>query len=127
MPFDARFAYDSTKNVLYLNFERLEVKSPEMVDAIRDKVRSICEPLGRRVQAIVNYEGFVLDRDMEDRYAEMVSETVQRWYSNVTRYTTSAFMRAKLGDALSQRRLAPYIFESEAEALEHLAALRTPH
>jgi propionate CoA-transferase len=113
--------------VLYLNFARLEVRSPEMIDAIHDQVRAICEPLGQRVLAIVNYEGFVLDRELEDRYAEMCSEAVKRWYSDVTRYTTSAFMRAKLGDALSRRKLAPHIFENEAEALHNLGHLQASH
>jgi propionate CoA-transferase len=75
------------------------------------------------VQAVVNYEGFALDRDIEDGYAEMAAEAVRRWYSGVTRFTTSAFMRAKLGDALARRRLATCIVENEAEALEHLAHL----
>jgi propionate CoA-transferase len=77
------------------------------------------------VQAVVNYEGFVLDRDLEDRYAEMVRACVERFYSSVTRFTTSAFMRAKLGEALLRRKLAPYIFESEAEALENLAIVES--
>jgi propionate CoA-transferase len=33
--------------------------------------------------------------------------------AGVTRFTTSAFMRAKLGDALVKRGVAPQIFESE--------------
>ncbi|HSW21824.1 MAG TPA: acyl CoA:acetate/3-ketoacid CoA transferase [Burkholderiaceae bacterium] len=126
LPFDARFAYDASRNVLYLNFERLEVKGPELVNAIGAKVRSICEPLKQRVQAVVNYEGFVLDRDLEDQYAEMASDCVLRWYLGVTRFTTSAFMRSKLGNALARRRLAPYIYETEAEALRHLALMSAP-
>jgi propionate CoA-transferase len=128
LTFDSRFAYDAAKNVLYLNFERLEIKAPETVDAIGAKVRDVCEPIvaqGRRVQAVVNYEGFAVDRDLEDRYADMVRECVERYYAGVTRFTTSAFMRAKLGEALARRRLAPYIFESEAEATDHLSALRS--
>ena len=124
LPFDARFAYDPEKNMLYLNFEQLEVKTPEMVDAILAKVRAICEPLGRRVHAIVNYEGFTIDRDVEERYAEMATEAVGRYYASVTRFTTSAFLRAKLGDALAGRASAPHIFESEGEALSHLRGLR---
>ena len=85
---------------------------------------AICEPLGRRVHAVVNYEGFVLDRDVEDAWADMVSEVVERWYDGVTRYTTSAFLRAKLGDALARPKLAPHIFESEEEALAHSRRLR---
>jgi propionate CoA-transferase len=124
LPFDARFAYDADRNVLYLNFEHLEVKTPQMVDAVGAKVRSICEPLGRRVHAVVNYEGFHIDRDVEERYAEMATEAVTRWYESVTRFTTSAFLRAKLGEALAQRTQAPHIFESEAEALAHSRKLR---
>ena len=116
LPFDARFQYDEEQNVLFLNFEKLEVKSHDMVEAIRNKVAAICEPLGHKVYAIVNYEGFVLERDVEDAYLQMVKEAVERYYLGVTRFTTSSFMRAKLGDALARRSLAPYIYESEDEA-----------
>ena len=44
----------------------------------------------------MNYEGFVLERDVEDAYAEMVKDVVERYYLCVTRFTTSSFMRAKL-------------------------------
>ncbi len=116
LPFDHRFKYDAEHNILFLNFEKLEVKTPEAVEAIGEKVRAICEPLGHKVYAIVNYEGFVLDREVEDAYAEMVREVVDRYYLGVTRFTTSSFMRAKLGDALAARNLSPYIFESAEEA-----------
>ena len=43
----------------------------------------------------------------------------------MTRFTTSAFMRSKLGEALSRRKLAPYIFESEAEAVGNLTAMQS--
>ncbi|MFT3779168.1 MAG: acyl CoA:acetate/3-ketoacid CoA transferase [Ottowia sp.] len=128
LPFDARFAHDAARNVLYLNFEHFEVKTAQTIEAIGAKVAAICEPIvrrGQRVQAVVNYEAFVLDRDLEDSYAEMVRNCVERYYSGVTRFTTSAFMRAKLGEALSRRRLAPYIFESEQEAIENLAGMQT--
>jgi propionate CoA-transferase len=116
LPFDLRFAYDEGQNILFLNFEKLEVKSRETVEAIRDKVAAICGPLRHKVYAVVNYEGFVLDRDVEDDYVEMVRDVVERYYIRVTRYTTSSFMRAKLGGALGRRNLAPHIFESEADA-----------
>ena len=50
----------------------------------------------------------------------MVRDLVGRFYSGVTRYTTSSFLRAKLGDALKQRALAPHIYESAEEARNHL-------
>jgi len=91
------------------------------VAAIVERVRSICAPLGKKVHAIVNYEGFELDRDLEDLYVAAVGDLVKRFYASVTRYTTSAFLRAKLGEAMSRRKLAPHIFETEEEALAELA------
>ena len=69
----------------------------------------------------------MLDRDVEDAWAESVSGIVQRWYLNVTRFTTSAFLRAKLGDALVTRSVAPHVFETEQEARAHLDALKLAH
>lgn len=116
LPFDARFRYDEDLDIVFLNFEGLEVKTIKVVDACRERIRAICAPLGHKVYAIVNYDGFVLDRDMEETYREWVKEMGERYFFGVTRFTTSAFMRAKLGDALVTRGVAPHIFESEAEA-----------
>ena len=49
-----------------------------------------------------------------------VKDLVDRYYWGVTRYTTSNFLRMKLGDALAQRGLAPHIYESAEEAHHHL-------
>jgi propionate CoA-transferase len=80
-------------------------------------------PLGRKVYAIVNYDGFNILPDIIDEYSAMVHDLVDRFYSGVTRYTTSSFLRAKLGDALKQRALAPHIYESAEEANAHLREL----
>ena len=40
--------------------------------------------------------------------------------STCRRYTTSSFMRLKLSGQLSERGLAPYIYESRQEALDWL-------
>lgn len=50
----------------------------------------------------------------------MVKKLMTDCYSGVTRYTTSGFLRMKLGDALTARDVAPYIYESAEEAKEHL-------
>ena len=126
LPLEARFKYDADKNILFLNFEKLEVTTADDVDAIRRNVERLCEPLGHKVYAIVNYDGFVLQRNVEDAYLEMVRDVVERFYLGVTRYTTSSFMRAKLGTGLTDRNVAPHIFETEHEALENLHAEGEP-
>ena len=120
--FDARFSFNPELNTLFINFEYFEVKTLERVYAIEEKVERLLQPLQRRVHAVVNYEGFVLDREVEDAWAECVQRLVSRFYDRVTRYTTSAFLRAKLGDALASREVAPHIFETQAEARAALVA-----
>lgn len=46
----------------------------------------------------------------------MVSSLTERFYSGVSRYTTSGFLRIKLGEALERRGVAAHIFESAEEA-----------
>lgn len=121
-PLEARFSYDGAQNLFFINFEGLAVNRPEDVGAIAREVRRRLDPVGRRVNAIVNYDNFTIAPDLMDRYAEMVQGLVDRYYARVTRYTTSAFLRLKLGDALEQRRLAPHIFERQADAMSGLGS-----
>jgi propionate CoA-transferase len=122
LPFDARFSYDDSNNTLFLNFSELTIKTQAVVERCMEKIRSIVGPLGHKVYAVVNYDGFELDRDVEDAYLDAVEEASNRYFHGVTRFTTSAFMRAKLGDALAKRGVAPHIFESEAEAKDVVRA-----
>ena len=58
-----------------------------------------------------------------DAYSAMVQELAGRHYSRVSRYTTSVFLRQKLGHALAQRGVAPHIFETAADARRQLAGM----
>ncbi len=73
-------------------------------------------PLGHKVWGVVNYDHVTLDPQAEDEWAAMVSVLVDRHYIDVARYTTSGFLRAKLGPALAARGVAPHIYETAAEA-----------
>ena len=44
-----------------------------------------------------------------------------QFYESVTRYTTSTFLRMKLGDELQKRGVSPHIYESKEEARKALA------
>jgi propionate CoA-transferase len=93
------------------------------VERIRRIVAGQVGRLGRKVYAIVNYDGFSIVPDLLDEYTDMVGDLMRDCYSGVTRYTTSGFLRMKLGDALSSRKLAPHIYETADEARERLRAL----
>ncbi len=120
LPLEQRFSYNPEHNLFFLNFEGLAVESAEQVAAIREQVGAHLEPLGHKVYAIVNYDQFRISPSLLDSYMNMVSEVVERYYLDVTRYTTSAFLRMKLGEALAQRDVAPHVYESREEAYSHL-------
>ena len=120
IPINERLTYDSATNIFYVNFEGLHVRSLSDVEAIRSRVTEICAPLGKRVKTIVNYDNFAIAPELEDAYVKMVKFVVSEYYSDVTRYTTSAFLRMKLGDELKKRHLAPHIFQSKEEARQAL-------
>ncbi len=63
---------------------------------------------------------------MDDRGSDGQRRWCEDYYWNVTRYTTSGFLRMKLGHALSQRGVAPHIYESAEEAQQHLREIESP-
>ena len=116
LPLDDRFTYDAASRTLFINFERLTIRTPQDVEAVRQQVEQRLLPLGHKVCGVVNYDHFVLDPAVQDDWAAMVKELVDRHYLEVARYTTSGFLRAKLGPALAARGVAPHIFENAEEA-----------
>lgn len=120
LPMDRRFNYDAAQNILFLNFEGLHIRNKDQIEQIRGQVEKSVGSLGKRVYTIVNYDNFQIEPEVLDDYVDMVRDVVTRFYSGVTRYTTSSFMRARLGDALEKRTLAAHIYENENEALAEL-------
>mgnify|MGYP002737285630 CR=1 FL=1 len=111
-----RITYDAERNILFLNFEGMPVRTEDDVKAVQDAVSGACEKIGRRVKVVVNYDSFRIDQSLLDAYAKMIRHMEDTYYITVNRYTTSAFMRAKLGEELSKRNVAPHVFESAEEA-----------
>ena len=112
-----RLSYDAERNTLFVNFEGLAIRSSEDIDSVRRVFEALCSGIGHKVALVVNYDGFRIDETLSDAYFEMVGELQRRHYSTATRYTTSAFMRMKLGAALSTRQSAAHVFETHAEAV----------
>jgi propionate CoA-transferase len=120
LPLADRFSYDAASRTFFINFERLAIRAEDDVDAVRQEIESRLAPLGHRVWGVVNYEHFALDPQVEDAWAAMVRELVDRYYVNVVRYATSGFIRAKLGPALAARGVAAHLYETAAEAQANL-------
>ncbi|MEO0002720.1 MAG: hypothetical protein RLZZ22_412 [Pseudomonadota bacterium] len=111
-----RISWQPERNRLFLNFQGLRLVSPKDAQDVRDAVERQCQAIGHRVDVVVNYDGFEILEPAMDAYAQVVADLVERHYGQVTRYTTSAFLRDKLGAAIRERGLAPHIYETRVEA-----------
>ena len=123
IPLAERFSYEPSSNRFFVNLEGWTMRQQGDIDRFASQIEALLAPLGKRVFAVVNYDNFSVAPDLIDAYAAAVDALVERFYSGVTRYTTSSFLRAKLGDALERRGVAPYIFENHDEASRHLELL----
>lgn len=117
----SRISYDPSRNILFLNFEGMHIRTESDVVAVQKAVEQRCRKFSQRVAVIVNYESFRIDEAVLDAYAEMVRYMEETHYTQVTRYSTGAFLRMKLGAALEKRHVAPHVFETEDEAHAYLA------
>jgi propionate CoA-transferase len=111
-----RVSYDADRNILFLNLEGLHVRTRDDVDRVRRVVEEKCHEIGHKVALVVNYDNFLIDAAVADTYAAMIRYMETHYYTTASRYTTSAFLRIKLGDALARRRVAAHIFETAEEA-----------
>jgi propionate CoA-transferase len=115
-----RLSYDPDSNTVFMNFAGMRVRNADDIQRIKDAVVGLLEPLGKRVYAIVNYDSFATDDDALDSYMDLVRYVENRYYISVSRYTTSGFMRLKLGRELEKRRVSSHIFETGREAKDNL-------
>ncbi|MDM0003035.1 CoA-transferase [Variovorax sp. J22P240] len=115
-----RLSYDGERNILFVNFQGYSIHDMDDVDSVRRVFAAQYQQAGRKVALVANYDGFRIEESVSDSYFAMVEELHAQYYSTATRYTTSAFMRMKLGSSLSSRQGAAHLFETQAEAIEFL-------
>jgi propionate CoA-transferase len=118
-----RISYDEARNTLFINYEGFQVRTTDEVELVRREVETRCRAIGRKLAVIINYDQFYLDPAVSDAFFSMITYLQQRYYSSASRYTTSAFMRLKLGASLAERALAPHVFETLDEAQAHVGAV----
>ncbi|MFK7791297.1 MAG: acyl CoA:acetate/3-ketoacid CoA transferase [Devosiaceae bacterium] len=112
-----RIALDIGANRLFINFEKLRIRTDDDLRQISGQVERLLSGRDRAVDVIVNYDGTRIDEDIAAAYMAMVSSLEDRFYARVTRYSSSAFMRLKLGETFSR---SPHIFETAEEARRFL-------
>src|SRR5208283_652954 len=92
IPLEERFTYDETTNHFFVNLERFALRNQADIEHLRQIVTDRVAPLGKRVYAIVNYDNFTIDPALLDEYSAMVRGLMDKYYAEVTRYTTSGFL-----------------------------------
>lgn len=113
-----RIAFDPSVQRLFLNFEKMRIRTKDEVDRVSKLVAEVCAPLDARVDVIVNYDGFRIDDALEAHWAQMVGELTNQFYGAVSRYSGSAFMRMKLRNVFNNDRR--HIFETAEQARSFL-------
>ena len=116
-----RISFDPERDTLFINYEGFHVRTTDDVELVRREVETRCRAIGHCIAVIINYDGFTLDPAVSDAFFSMITYLQQRYYTTASRYTTSAFMRLKLGASLAERALAPHVFETLAEAHANIA------
>lgn len=111
-----RLKYDADENLFFVDFEGFSIKSRQDIKDVKKAVADILKPLDHKVFTIVNYDNFNILPELVNEYSQMVKMLVDRFYSGVTRYTASAFLRMKIRSALEKQDVSPRIYASRAEA-----------
>lgn len=120
LPLEQRLVYDAQQELFFVNFEGFEVSDAATIERICGLVAERLAPLGRKVPAVINYDNFSIAPDLMDQYVEAVNQLAERYYSKVTRYAHSTFMRASLGRAFRRIEKDAALFANSAEALLRL-------
>ncbi|MBI3708552.1 MAG: acyl CoA:acetate/3-ketoacid CoA transferase, partial [Proteobacteria bacterium] len=115
-----RLSYDAASNTIFMNYAGMRVRTEGELERIKEAVEAVLKPLGKRVYSIVNYDRFEADAEIMDKYLDLVRYVEENYYIKVSRYTTSGFMRLKLGKELEKRRVSSHVFESRQEARRNL-------
>ncbi len=111
-----RVSYDPARNILFLNLEGFSVRTKDDIRDLREAIVNGCEQAGKRVNSVVNHDGFKISEALYDDYAEMIEYLMDNYYATTTRYATNGFLRLKMQEALKKRGLAPHVFERKEDA-----------
>jgi len=111
-----RVSYDAARNILFVNLEGYSIRKKSDVEDLKRILVEAATKAGKRVNSVINHDGCRIAEDLFDDWADMIHYMGERYYASTARYTTSAFMRMKMNEALSKRGLRPHIFERADEA-----------
>jgi len=120
IPFEDRFVYDAAKNIFFINLEGLTIRQEEDIQDIVHAVEKRLAGVSHRVAAIFNYDRFDITPELADYCVEALKTVSENYFSGITGYTSSTFLRAKLSDTLKMHALDLQLYETLNDAQNHL-------
>jgi len=116
IPIADRLYYDEMQNIVFSNMSGFEINTKEELETFSTSANDFLRGIGQKVNVIANYDGISIAPKLSAKFANILSQLEYDYYLTSTHYTTSAFLRQKLGDDLKQRSIQPHIFETQQEA-----------
>lgn len=120
IPVEERLVYDPDQNLVFSNMSGLDISTKEELSELDRELNTFFLSLGRKVNIITNLDGMSIAPRLSNKFMNLMGQLEYDYYLTATRYTTSAFMRKKLGHDLKNRSIPPHIFESRDEAANYL-------
>jgi propionate CoA-transferase len=120
MSLDERVSYDAENNVVYANFEGMNIGTEEEADKLADYLDRYFSRLGRKVHVVVNYDNFDLGPAARDTFFAMVKHNEDNYFLSSTRYSTDAFFRHQLKEDFAEADLEQRIYRNFDEARKSL-------
>jgi propionate CoA-transferase len=120
IPFEDRFTYDAQKNIFFVNLEGLMIRQQEDISDVVEAIENHLIGISHKVAAIFNYDRLDLTPELVDSCVDTLRDVAQRYFSAVTGYTSSTFLRAKLSDTLRMHSVDLELYKTLGEAKEHL-------
>lgn len=124
LPLEQRFRFDAEQDLFYVNFEGLAIRNSDDLRRVVQAAEARLKPIGHKVAAIVNYDRFTIAPELLDDYTAVIQALVEHYYNDVTRYTTSTFLRARLQESFERRAVDAHVYADESEARQHLTHKR---
>lgn len=120
IPIAERLLYEEGPNVVFANFSGLEISTSEELSKLETELNAFFTDLGKKVNIVSNYDGISIAPRFSSKFITLLAQLEYDYFLTSAQYTTSAFMRQKLGQEFKNRSIPPHIFESREEAAHYL-------
>ena len=116
----SRVRYNRDTNMLNLNFDGLVLEDQSDVDNLEKIVEEACLKAGKKVNTLVNYNGFRVNDNVLRAYMEMGASIINKYYLSVARHNSNSDTRAKFDREYQSRDLSSNLFATRDEAMDYI-------